>query len=45
MPYMSRIYHSKETIKLILTIIAMEFGNMHLVARAGGNRLGPLRVG
>jgi len=35
MPYMSRIYHSKKTIKLILTIIALEFGIMHLAARAG----------
>jgi hypothetical protein len=35
MPYMSRLYRSKETIKLILTIIAMEFGIMHLVVRAG----------
>jgi hypothetical protein len=34
MPYKSRIYHSKETIKLILTIIAMDFGIMQLVAGA-----------
>ena len=35
MPYMSCIYHSKKTIKIILAIIALEFGIMHLAARAG----------
>jgi len=36
MSYLKRIYQSKEIIKLILTIIAVDFGIVHIVARAAG---------